>query len=72
MAPFYIHAVGDDLIAVSGGQNGQIMTIPADREQEIRRLMADRHRIGLELTALLKDMGLAVANDDETTEQVMS
>jgi hypothetical protein len=62
----HIHQAGDKLIAVSDGKNGQVLTIPPDREEEIRKLMAERHRIGLELTAQLKSLGLRITEDDET------
>ncbi len=44
------------------------MPIPADREQELQKLMAERHQIGLELTAQLKNIGLVGADDDEENQ----
>ena len=64
----HIHAVGDELIAVSDGKNGQIMRIPSNKEQEIRQLMAERHRIGLAITAQLISLGMNLSPDDPTIE----
>ena len=64
----HIHAVGDELIAVSDGRNGQMMRIPSNKEQEIRKLMVERHRIGLAITAQLISLGMNVHEDDETVQ----
>ena len=62
----HIHAVGDELIAVSDGENGQVMRIPSEKAVEIRKLMAERHRIGLAITAQLNSIDMWGHTDDET------
>ena len=39
------------------------MTIPSDRQEEIRKLIAERRRIGLALTAQLNALVLRITED---------
>lgn len=68
MSKIHLHNVGREFIAITGGKNGQVLTIPPETVGEIQTLLDERRRLGKELTEKLKSRGLVTASDDEETE----
>lgn len=59
-----------EIIALSADKKDQLLTVPKNKSSDIENLIAERIRIGKELTAKLKDAGLVTAADDEETQVV--
>jgi hypothetical protein len=66
--PVIINA-GGKMIAATPGQFGNTITIDdAAALKEIRDLLEQRKKVGMQLTQKLKSLGLNITEDDETVQ----